>query len=396
MNTIWFIFITVVFIGIQGSIYRKFGMRKLDYQRYYSVSRCFTGDQVEMVERISNNKLLPVPWVKLESSLSAQLKFVHQQIHSIREGKLHQNHRSLFTLMPYTQIIRRHKFICARRGVYDLSSATLTVGDLFGIYSMYSMMAFEHRLIVYPQPLLPDGFSRPYNSQLGDITVRRWIVSDPFMFAGVREYQYGDPMRDLNWKATARSGRMQVNQHDFTAERRVMVYLNVEDHEKMWNQVSNEELIERGISYAAGLIQEAIHAGMEAGFVTNGCMSEDTKEPINIEAEGGRGHYEQILEHMARMKIARSMSFEQLLEQEVLQRRSNLDIVLVTAYMNDQLYERKQQLEYNGNIVSILLLEGQTYTSVEDDDHLDLDRSSDSIHRSFEEVASTVKAGAGA
>ena len=63
--------------------------------------------------------------------------------------------------------------------------------------------------------------------------MRRWIVDDPFMLAGVREYQYGDSMRDVNWKATAKTGNLQVNQRDFTADRRLMVYLNVEDHEKM-------------------------------------------------------------------------------------------------------------------------------------------------------------------
>src|SRR5690606_16740345 len=130
---------------------------------------------------------------------------------------------------------------------------------------------------------------------------------DPFMIAGTREYQYGDAMTDINWLATARSGRMQVNQHDFTADRRVMVVLNVEDHEKMWNQVSDVPLIERGISYAAGIIQEAIHAGMEAGFTSNGCVNAEEKEPVRIDARGGKGHYEHILDRMARMTIARSV-----------------------------------------------------------------------------------------
>lgn len=388
MNSIWLILLTVFFIGVQGMIYRRFAMHQLDYQRYYSVSRCFVGDQVEMVEQIKNDKLLPVPWVKLESSLSAHLKFTNRHAHAVKEGKVYQNHRSLFSLMPYTEIVRRHRFTCERRGVFELGTATLTVGDLFGMYSMYSTIATGYRLIVYPKPVLPEGFSRPYNSRLGDVTVRRWINPDPFIFAGIREYQNGDSMRDVNWKATARSGRLQVNQHDFTADRRVMVYLNVEDHESMWQHVSNEDLIERGISYAAGIIEEVIHAGMEAGFACNGVLENKDKEAIFIEPEGGRGHYEFILEKMALMKIARSMSFDQLLTQGIHMRPMNQDIIFITSYMNDRLYEKKRQFEYDGNTVSVLLLEGGSYTKLEGGD---TDRPAIRPQVSLYEVAATAK-----
>lgn len=356
MNITWLIFIVAVLIIVQGYIFRKFGLRHLSYQRYFNVTTCYEGDQIEMVERIANRKLLPVPWVRLESSLSAHLKFMRQQGQTISEGQMFQNHRSLFSLMPYTQIVRRHKFICLRRGIYKLDSATLTIGDLFGIFTRFQRLTLQRELIVYPRPVLPDEAELPSHSWQGDVTVRRWIVHDPFMFAGIREYQYGDPMTDINWKATARSNRMQVNQHDFTADRRVMVYLNVEDHEKMWNQVSDEELIERGISYAAGIIEQAIYAGMEAGFTTNGYLKEGAKEPIRIQTGGGRGHFEYILEHMARMTIARSVPFDTLLEQEVRAARTNLDIILITTYMNDGLYQLAENLQRSGNSVSVVPL----------------------------------------
>ncbi len=356
MNITWLIFIVVVLIIAQGLFFRKTGLWKLGYQRYFQVTTCYEGDQVEMVERISNRKAIPVPWVRLESSLSANLKFARQQGHMIREGELFQNHRSFFSLMPYTQVIRRHKLTCARRGVYHLDSATLTVGDLFGIFTNYRRLSLKEQLIVYPKPLLPGPDELPSHSWQGDVTVRRWIVSDPFMIAGVREYSYGDPQRDINWKATARSGKLQVNQHDFTADRRLMVLLNVQDHEKMWNQVSDVEMIERGISYAAGMIREAIHAGMEAGFASNGYAANGEKEPIRIAAAGGKGHYEYILARMARMEIARSIPFDVLLEQEIRAASSNLDIVLITAYMNDKFYQLKEQLERAGNSVTVLNL----------------------------------------
>ena len=66
MNITWLIFIVVVLIIAQGLFFRKTGLWKLGYQRYFQVTTCYEGDQVEMVERISNRKAIPVPWVRLD------------------------------------------------------------------------------------------------------------------------------------------------------------------------------------------------------------------------------------------------------------------------------------------------------------------------------------------
>lgn len=356
MNIAWIIIIVVVMLMVQGTFFRKFAPRKLSYERYFNVSACYEGEQVEMVERIANRKAVPVPWLRLESMLSANLKFMRQQGHTIREGEMFQNHRSLFSLMPYTQVVRRHKITCVRRGYYKLDSATLTIGDLFSVFSVYRKLTLDLHLTVYPKPILPENVQLPSHSWQGDFTVRRWIVDDPFMLAGVREYQYGDSMRDVNWKATAKTGNLQVNQRDFTADRRLMVYLNVEDHEKMWNHVMDDQLIEQGIRYAAGFIQEAIHAGMEAGFATNAFVSGAEKEPVRIEPASGRGHFEYILGQMARLYIGRSVSFDLLLEQECQRKVANLDIIIITTYMNDKLRRLTEQLMLGGNALEILPL----------------------------------------
>lgn len=356
MNLVWLIVLVTVMIVVQGLFFRHTGPRRLSYEREFSVSKCYEGDHVEMIERIANRKPLPVPWVRLESSLSANLKFMRQRGHAISEGDMYQNHRSLFSLMPYTKVVRRHKLVCARRGVYHLNSATLTIGDLFGIFNMYQMQSMQLQLIVYPKPSLPHASEIPSHSWQGDVTVRRWIVHDPFHVAGIREYEPGDSMADVHWKATARSGRLQVIQHDYTADRRVMVILNVEDHEKMWSTVTDVGLIERGISYAAGLIERTIMSGMEAGFASNGCASADTKDPVRIEPRAGRGHFELVLEGMARMEIVRVMPFESLLEQEIRGGRTNTDIVILSSYMNDALQRLSEQLRQRGNSLVVIPL----------------------------------------
>ena len=54
----------------------------------------------------------------------------------------------------------------------------------------------------------------PSRKWQGDVLVKRWIMPDPFLVGGLREYRAGDPMRSVHWGASARTGRMQVKTYD--------------------------------------------------------------------------------------------------------------------------------------------------------------------------------------
>src|SRR5699024_939189 len=139
-----------------------------------------------------------------------------------------QYHKSLFSLMPYTGIKRRHKIKCNKRGFYSLKSAAVTSGELFGVQDVSKTLQFGVQLIVYPKLLPIDKVPLPSHSCLCDITIRRWIVDDLFIISGVREYSYGDSLNKVNWKATARVGSLQVHNNDFTAKPNILIYLNVD------------------------------------------------------------------------------------------------------------------------------------------------------------------------
>ena len=129
MQLTWLIVSASVLIGLLAFIYQRSAMRGLSYTRYFTKDAVFEGDTVEMVEVISNEKWLPLPWLRLESSIQAGLRFGNQANLDIYSGDIYQNHISLFYLRSYRRIKRHHQVICSRRGLFRLDSATLTTGD---------------------------------------------------------------------------------------------------------------------------------------------------------------------------------------------------------------------------------------------------------------------------
>jgi uncharacterized protein (DUF58 family) len=195
----------VVALYLQGQWYKRRGLTRLSYERRFDRTYCNEGDEVEMLERIVNDKATPLPWLRLEALLSSELHFVRQDNFSIASGERLQNHRSLFSLKGYTEIVRRHKVHCVRRGCYDLNTVTVSCGDLFGISQSVRTERVDARLLVYPRPAPLSELPLPWRGWQGEYAVRRWTVEDPFLTQGVREYRAGDPLQSGS-RAIRRTG----------------------------------------------------------------------------------------------------------------------------------------------------------------------------------------------
>ncbi len=355
MAVFWFALTAAAVLIAQGALFKRLVMRKLGYRRHFKQAACYQGDEIELVEVIANDKWLPVPWLRAESQLDSSLRFRQADNFAVSSGQIYQNHRSFFSMAPFTRITRTHKLTALKRGWYKLNTVTLTGGDLLGAHRLSLQIPLEGELIVYPRPADVSISELASHSWQGNQSVKRFIVHDPFVIAGTRDYAPGDSYRSVNWKATARTGKLQVYQYDYTADRRLMIYLNVEDGEGMWRSVTNEPLIESGIELAAGAAAAAVREGMEAGFSANMPMHGRTGS-VCLEPGGGGEHLLAMLETMAKLQLERTETFGELLERALQSGFSGRDVLLLSSYWNEELEFQANRLRGRGNSVSLMLL----------------------------------------
>ena len=354
MDIRWVIAFTLVAYVLQSLLFRRFGLTRLQYERHFSEGAVYCGEKVELIERLENDKWLPVPWLTIESMFPVGLQFRQTRaLHGV-VGDALQHHQSLFTLAPYTRVIRHHEITCVARGVYGLQEPVLTCGDLLGATSRFVHIPVDSRLIVYPAILSIVDIPLPAHSWQGSITVRRFIMPDPFTHAGTRDYQYGDPLNQIHWSATARQGRLQVHQRDHTADYRLMILLNFEVTNDMWDVVTDEKLIELGLSYAATLSQEAVRLGLQVGFACNGTRSNGVI--VQIAPANGQEHLHAVLLAMAELTMRCGCSFYTLLDQEMATISSLTDYLLISAHQSEEILIRTAKLQTAGHSVTWLKL----------------------------------------
>ncbi|ENH98414.1 hypothetical protein J416_00464 [Gracilibacillus halophilus YIM-C55.5] len=361
MNIAWVIVVLLVVIFLQGMVYSKWGLRGIRYQRHFKQTTAFEGETIEMVDEIENRKWLPVPWIRLESKMSPYLTISSDQTN---ENKPDVFHRTLFSLMPFQRIRRTHQLVAKRRGYYPLDTVSVTTGDVVGFGETFDSVSASTAVTVYPKVISMDDIPLPSHSWFGDITVRRWIIEDPFLQKGVREYQYGDPLQAVNWKATARTNQLQINQKDFTADHHVMIYVNFDLNEDIRLPIHDEQVIEKALSYAASLANTTIEEGMATGFGCNGYFVEPftnktapIKPSVRVEPSQSGQQIEYIFDAIAKLTMDRSRNFRAFLQEEIDLERTNTDIVIFTAIMTEKIEHQIQQLKAMGNAVEVVMLD---------------------------------------
>lgn len=327
-----------------------FVLRGLQCQRHFSVPCAFEGETVEVVEVVRNDRPLLVPWLLIESRISRHLHFGRQDNLAVK-GNMY--HRSLFMLMPYQQITRRHRVLLRKRGVYDIGNVTLTAGDLLGITCAGCEKKLSAPIVVYPRLLDSHEFPQPFYRLLGEMHVRRTLLQDPFLVNGIRPYRQMDNIRDIHWAATARTGELQVRTHDFTAQTQLMVVINSQLTPHQWDQLMDYEQgpVEYAISAAATLCTEALHRGLPCGFAAN--MPLDDKNECTLLPPGRCTSEEELLSAMARLQVRFIKLFPAFLDE--LMPLTGMDFLVLSAFDSPEIQEKLQQLRERGNTVMLHL-----------------------------------------
>ena len=354
MNILVILIVFAVLIALYGWLLKNVGLRGLTCSRAFSRREVFEGEEAELVEIISNDRPLIVPWLRVESRISRHLQFGRQENLDV-SGNMY--HKSLFTLMPYQRITRRHRVKFLHRGEFNIGSASLTAGDVTGLFQCNRVQKLDVPVTVYPRLMDERDLPMPISRLIGEMMVERQLQRDPFLISSIRPYQPGDPVRDIHWPATARMGDLHVRVHDYTAQTRLLVVFNAQLKENQWDNLMEyeQDLIEREISLAATLCVRALHAGLTAGFACNMPLGESEESTVILPA-GGEAREEELLAAMARIKILRTRRFNTFLEE--LSVLSGLDMIVLSPYDSDELQMCLEALRMRGNTVRLHVLKG--------------------------------------
>ena len=261
-------------------------------------------DEEFLVETtITNTKRFPVDYLRTAELMPDNICISggDSELTAVQRGK------ALISdtyLLPRQKLTRTLKASVPKRGLYYFWGATLTAGSFLGFSERTMDFRFTRVVIAPPKRIVRPELDQLLGRYIGDISVNRFIMEDPILTIGFREYTEQDPMRSICWKQTARFGKLMVKNYDHTLDLTVTIIMNLDSA-----KTAGAETV---FSITRTVCDFLETSEVPYRLVTNASVSGTSTNTIIPDGYGG-DHYLSTLELLARAKHSVFESMEEML-----------------------------------------------------------------------------------
>ncbi|MFC1967336.1 DUF58 domain-containing protein [Chloroflexota bacterium] len=334
-----------------SKLWSRLSLAAVSCERRLSERRVFPGEYTELTLKLSNRKLLPLPWIQVDDELPLGFS---------GGVALSPGHRPGFGLLSkgaallwYTGVSWKQRLKCDRRGYFPLGPVTVTSGDIFGFYPHSVTEAMTEHIIVYPEIFPIDRLGIPSMSPIGDVTAERRIFEDPARVIGVRDYSPHDSRRRIHWKATARHQQLQVKVFEPTTTLKVALFLAVDSFEAGESGRGGEDVFELGVSAVASVASYLVERRSAVGLYTNSRLA-DSGQTVSLPPGSSGSQLVEILEALAKVTTLSGVAFEEFLQAERASLPWGTTLVLVISTISPSLEQVLAELKESGRKILVI------------------------------------------
>ncbi len=313
------------------------------------------GESIEARLTVHNEKGLSAFWVfwkdHIDDALDVEGPTCHYKtLHS------RQKHELRYTLHS------------TRRGFFRVGPTVMDFSGPFGLVRRFLVSRPVEFVTVLPRVVsiskgLPQG-QRPVHQ----VPRRRSIFEDPSRFMGMRDYRPGDSLRRIHWRATARSGKIQVKLFEpaVLAGALLAVDMGLDAYPRTRAEPGEiDPVLELTITAAASLGEYILAGDQTVGLISNGADAadqypedwsggsfrrldqamEETRlllkitafQPVEMPPAKGYWQQERLLTALARLVPSASVTLPELLMTELPRLPRSLVLMVFTPALTPEL-----------------------------------------------------------
>lgn len=229
---------------------------QLQVNRTLSAERVQPGGSVEVRLQVTNAGA-HLEEVLIEDRLPAGLAIVEGETRNV----VH---------LPPGRTLELAYTVAGPRGQYHFENVTATAGDHLGLFRREVKVAAPGSFLVMPElRRMPQVAIRPLRTRASAGAVPARLGGPGIAFFGVREYQPGDSLRWINWRAAARHPR-RLFTNEFEQERVADVGLILDARLRSDITARGESLFEHAVTATASLADAFLRAGNRVALLVYG------------------------------------------------------------------------------------------------------------------------------
>lgn len=315
--TLFVIVCTLLLLALFELLSRREELRHLHVEFHADSTLTEPDEPVTLRYTVHNTSRFPLLYVGLSLQLDPELQLREDESFHGRFasrdflGTRVEHH---FYLGPWRKFSGKLRVSIRQRGVYELGRYYLESGDFLGLRPVVRSGETGVRVVCTArQRELPELDT--LGGYLGDISVRRFILDDPSMLRGYREYSGREPMKQISWLQSAKAGQLIVRQNDYTVDRNVSVFMNMES--------APLPALERCMELLRSVCEQLEAQGVPYGLYCNG-------DVFSIREGLGRSHLFAIQRRIGLSRLGAFYGFSTLVDGYVRHPRENSSCIIIT------------------------------------------------------------------
>lgn len=286
----------LILMGAVGQYWSRHLFDRVTFTHTPSQRRAFIDEPITLDLELSNQKILPLPWYEWRLALVELWSVDGERLAEasapgtnwlVRRGALGWYQKNAWQVTMKVPV----------RGYHQIGPAHVKSADLLGIFPTRHEFDEPQHVTVFPRVFKMEDLGFPADRPFGERKGRNPIYEDPLRVAGIREYRPGDPLKRIDWKATARAGELQARVYEASATQQLYLMVNIDTLEHAWEGYLRDDL-ERTVSTSASVAVWASGARFAVGLLANGSFPAADR-PIRIAPSRSPSQLTHLLEALA-------------------------------------------------------------------------------------------------
>ncbi|ASJ17366.1 MoxR associated protein [Thermococcus chitonophagus] len=244
---------------------------------------------IEVSREISSSRVIEGQKVTVKLRIKAKSKVISLYIQDLTPNSVEIIGRNFAVFSFNSGDEREIKYeIKVPRGYHKFEGVRVVYRDPLGLFEEDKVIDLYDEVIGVPQI---EDIITPYTTKGTKITIGHLPsprLGEGLEFHAIREYQPGDPIKIINWKATAKLGKIMVN--EFESERKVDVVVIIDATYK------GQSVFDYMMRAASSVLLDALENGMSFGILISEAV------PLMINVDYGKRHFFRCIDALSMAK----------------------------------------------------------------------------------------------
>lgn len=329
-------FYTVLVLPIVSFTYMLIGYFMLKYEQSLDNDLIFKGDKVTFTVNITNRSFFILPYISIS--------FLNDKGGVIQKHKINN-----ISLQPFSKREISIDYIYKYRGDFKLGVSTIEVQDFLGIFKVILKNKTPLYITVYPQIIDIDEFYLSSGYLSDNVSSIGGGKEDISTIEEINKYNYGDSLRKIHWKLTAKTNELMIREYEKVGSRSAILILDLQsdNFEVEKNAAIEDKLLETTIA----ILRYCIYNDAEVKLIYD-------SKGINAINYSNSLDFQKAYEALAKVEFNQKTSFKDIIESEVSYNIGKADIIIATFNINYILYEELNKAILLGCNITLIYIYG--------------------------------------